>query len=155
MDKLDCQILSAIQNDFPLCQKPYEKIAHKLNIPTDRLLKRIKKLMSKGIIRRFGFSFDSPKLGFCTTLIALSVKPPQVKKAAKIIEQFPEITHSYLRKDDFNIWFTIIAVDKKRIDHILETICSALSLDDSKILNLPMKRLFKLDTRFNVPVCRK
>lgn len=27
--------------------------------------------------------------------------------------QFPQVTHSYLRKDCFNIWFTIIVVDNE------------------------------------------
>ena len=69
-------------------------------------------------------------------------------QAAEIINQFPEVTHSYLRKDDFNIWFTIIAPDEKRISEILEEIRKALCIDSSDILNLPMERVFKLDTRF-------
>ena len=73
-----------------------------------------------------------------------------VEKAAEVIGEFHEVTHSYLRKDNFNVWFTIIAADNIRIEDILEQIRSCLSLDDSQVLNLPMKRLFKLDTRFNV-----
>ncbi len=37
----------------------------------------------------------------------------------------------------------------ERIDYILEHICSALSLESSQVLNLPMKRVFKLNARFN------
>jgi hypothetical protein len=54
-----------------------------------------------------------------------------------------------LRNDQFNIWFTIIASDNERIGQILEQIRSALSLNDSQVLNLPVKRLFKLDARFS------
>ncbi|UCF14663.1 MAG: hypothetical protein JSW59_14710, partial [Phycisphaerales bacterium] len=64
---------------------------------------------------------------------------------------FSEVTHSYLRNDNFNIWFTIIAADDERIQQILDEIRSIMSLNRSQILNLPMKRLFKLDTRFKVP----
>jgi len=60
------------------------------------------------------------------------------------------VTHSYLRRDDFNIWFTIIADDEEKIKYILEQIRSALSLKSSQVLNLPMKRIFKLDARFKV-----
>ncbi|GAF71750.1 unnamed protein product, partial [marine sediment metagenome] len=73
-----------------------------------------------------------------------------VDRAAKIVGQFPEVTHSYLRKDRFNIWFTIIAVNNERIEYILEQIRCSLSLKNSQVLNLPAKRLFKLDARFNV-----
>ena len=148
MDELDWRILEALQNDFPLNTKPYEIIADKLKIPCDELCSRIERMMSEGVIRRIGASLDSRKFGFCSTLAAVSIEPNLVDKAAEIIVLFPEVTHSYLRKDDFNIWFTIIATDEERLVEILEEIRTALSIDTSDILNLPVKRLFKLDARF-------
>lgn len=148
MDKLDYQILDVLQDDFPLSQRPYEVIARRLGLPCDELWDRICKLMSEGVIRRIGASLDSRQLGFCSTLAAVRVKAADIERAAEIIGKFPEVTHSYLRGDDFNIWFTIIAPEEKRIGEILEEIRKALSIDSSDILNLPMKRVFKLDTRF-------
>ena len=150
MDELDWRILQALQNDFPLSKRPYEIIARKLQIPCEQLWNRVQRLMTKGMIRRIGVSLDSHKFGFCSTLAAVSVEPNLVDKAAEIIGQFPEVTHSYLRKDDFNIWFTIIATDEERLVEILKEIRTALSIDTSDILNLPVKRLFKLDARFRV-----
>jgi len=37
MDELDCRILEALQNDFPLSEEPYEIIARGLQIPCDQL----------------------------------------------------------------------------------------------------------------------
>ena len=150
MDELDWRILQALQNDFPLSARPYEIIACKLQIPCEQLWNRVQRLMTKGVIRRIGASLDSRKLGFCSTLAAVSIEPNLVDKAAEIIGRFPEVTHSYLRKDDFNIWFTIIATDEERLVEILKEIRTALSIDTSDILNLPVKRLFKLDARFRV-----
>jgi DNA-binding Lrp family transcriptional regulator len=150
MDDLDRRILQALQNDFPLENRPYETIARNLGIPYDELWRRTEELMADGVIRRMGASLDSAKLGFSSTLAAVSVAPNLVEQAAQIIGAFPEVTHSYLRRDLLNIWFTIIAVDTDRIAHILDQIRSALSLDGSQILNLPVKRLFKLDARFDI-----
>jgi len=150
MDKPDWRILQALQNDFPLSERPYEIIARKLQIPCEQLWNRVQRLMTKGMIRRIGVSLDSRKLGFCSTLAAVSVKPELVDKATEIIGQFPEVTHSYLRKDDFNIWFTVIAPDEERLVEILKEIRTALSIDSSDVLNLPVKRLFKLDARFKI-----
>jgi hypothetical protein len=80
----------------------------------------------------------------------VSVEPALVDRAAETIGEFHEVTHSYLRNDAFNIWFTLIAVDDERIEEILEQIRTSLSLEKSKVLNLPVKRLFKLDARFSV-----
>jgi len=153
MDKLDCRILAALQSDFPLSERPYEIIARRLQISCGRLWNRLQSLMSDGVIRRITAGLDSRKLGFCSTLAAVNVKEGLVERASEIIGRFPEVTHSYLRKDHFNIWFTIIAVDNERIEYILEQIRSSLSLEKSQVLNLPAKQLFKLDVRFNILPC--
>jgi DNA-binding Lrp family transcriptional regulator len=151
MDKIDSQIIQELQYNFPLSERPYEVIAGKLKISEEEIWNRIQTMLDKGLIRRIGASFDSNKLGFHSTLAAVSVAPELVNRAAEIIGRFYEVTHSYLRNDVFNIWFTLIAIDDNRIENILEQIRKSLSLERSKILNLPMKRLFKLDARFRVP----
>ena len=150
MDKVDSQVLKALQNEFPLSERPYETIASKLDIQCSELWKRIEKLVDEGIIRRLGASLNSHKLGFCSTLAAINVQANLVERATEVIDQFPEITHSYLRKDHFNIWFTVIASDNERIEQVLEQISSSLSLESSQLINLPVKKLFKLDARFNI-----
>ena len=151
MDKIDSQILQELQYDFPLSERPYEVIAGRLKISKEEIWNRIQTMLDKGLIRRMGASFDSNKLGFRSTLAAVSVAPELVNRAAEIIGRFYEVTHSYLRNDVFNIWFTLIAINDNRIENILEQIRKSLSLERSKVLNLPMKRLFKLDARFRVP----
>jgi DNA-binding Lrp family transcriptional regulator len=150
MDEKDFQILETLQNNFPLSERPYDIISQRLQIPLDELWDKIQRLMNEGVIRRIGASIDSRKLGFCSTLAAVSCKTEMIQQAAKIIGQFPEVTHSYLRNDNFNIWFTLIAIDEESIERILEQIRTSLSLERSQILNLPMKRLFKLNARFKV-----
>jgi siroheme decarboxylase len=150
MDKLDSQILKAVQNEFPLSERPYEVMADNLKITSNELWDRLEKLTNDGVIRRIGVSINSHKFGFCSTLAAVSVQPELVDQAAEIIGRFPEVTHNYLRNNEFNIWFTVIAVDTERIAAVLDQIRRSLSLDTSEILNLPMKRLFKLNTYFNV-----
>jgi len=148
MDELDHRILQVLQDEFPLSEEPYEVLADKLRISCDELWERVERLLGEGVIRRIGASLDSRKLGYCSTLAAISVKADRVEQAAEIIGRYPEVTHSYLRDDEFNIWFTVIAADNKRIAAILGEICSGLSLESSQVLNLPAKQIFKLDARF-------
>jgi len=150
MDKTDSKILQELQDAFPLSERPYEVIAERLEISNEELWDRIQTMLDEGVIRRMGASFDSKKLGFRSTLAAVRVDSEQVDCAANIIGRFHEVTHNYLRNDVFNIWFTIIAVDDNRIEDILEQIRTSLSLERSDVLNLPVKRLFKLDARFRV-----
>lgn len=150
MDKSDSQILQELQYNFPLSERPYEVIADRLQISHTELWEKVQKMLDERVIRRMGASFDSKKLGFSSTLAAVSVWPELVDRADEIIGKFTEVTHSYLRNNAFNIWFTLIAIDKKRIEEILEQLRASLSLYKSKILNLPVKRLFKIDARFSI-----
>lgn len=148
MDELDYRILDALQNEFPLSERPYEILAEKLEISGDELWRRVQGLVEDGVIRRMGASLDSRKLGYSSTLAAISVSAERVDEASAVVGRYPEVTHSYLRDDKFNIWFTVIAVDNDRIESILEEIRSALSLEPAAVLNLPVTKLFKLDARF-------
>ena len=150
MDNIDRRILQELQDDFPLRERPYDIVADRLQITREDLWDRIQRMLDNGVIRRIGASIDSRKFGFRSTLAAVSVEPEIVERAAEVIGRFHEVTHSYLRDDVFNIWFTIIAVDDERIEEILEQIRSSLSLEKSKVLNLPVRQLFKLDARFGV-----
>ncbi|HLB74098.1 MAG TPA: AsnC family transcriptional regulator [Sedimentisphaerales bacterium] len=151
MDELDHRILDALQNEFPLSERPYDVLAERLEIPGDELWERVRRLVQEGVIRRMGTSLDSRKLGYSSTLAAISVPAERVDEAAQVVGKYPEVTHSYLRNDQFNIWFTVIAADSRRIANILEEIRSALSLERAAVLNLPMTKLFKLDARFKTP----
>lgn len=151
MDNLDMQILDAIQGGFPLCERPYDRIAEKLGISADDLFIKVKGMLDSGVIRRMGVSLDSRKLGYSSTLAAVRVKAELVEHASEVIGNYHEVTHSYLREDDYNIWFTLIAPNTGRIAKILEEIRSELSLKADDVLNLPVERLFKLDARFKAP----
>ena len=85
MDELDYRILQALQNDFPLSPRPYEIIARKLQISCEQLWNKLQKLMADGVIRRIGASLDSHKLGYCSTLAAISVEDSVVEQAALLI----------------------------------------------------------------------
>ncbi len=148
MDSIDKKILAQLQDAFPIEERPYDIIADRLGIGADDLLDRISRLSDEGVIRRIGVSLNSKKLGFASTLAAVRVAPEMVDRAAEVIGDYCEVTHSYQRDDRYNIWFTVIAVDNDRVAAVLKEIQTTLSLNDDDVLNLPTVKLFKLDARF-------
>ena len=148
MDDLDRRIIKELQGNFPLETNPYEILADSLAIDVDELWKRVVNLVESGFIRRIGFSIDSRKMGYSSTLAAIRVSPERIDKACELIDDYPQITHSYLREDAFNIWFTVIAEDQNQISWILDKIKSELALSEQDVMDLPVEKLFKLDARF-------
>jgi DNA-binding Lrp family transcriptional regulator len=148
MDELDRIIINELQENFPLQANPYEILAGNLRIPVERLWTRIQTLVESGVIRRIGFSIDSRKMGYSSTLAAIRVLPERVEAVSELIATYPEITHGYLREDGYNIWFTVIAENKDRVWAVVEEIRLKLGLSGEDIMNLPVEKLFKLDARF-------
>lgn len=150
MDAVDRRVLGLLQSEYPLCERPYEALAAKAGLSEKEFWGRVEKLLSEGVIRRIGASMDSAGLGFSSTLAAVRVEEGRVEAAAELIGGYEEVTHSYLRGDEYNIWFTVIAESESRVVEIIGEIGERLGLGEGDVLNLPMKRKFKLDTRFDV-----
>jgi len=150
MDAVDKRVLELLQGEFPVCERPYGTLAEKAGLSEEELWGRVEKLLCEGVIRRIGASMDSAGLGFSSTLAAVRVRPSRVEEAAEVIGGYEEVTHSYLRGDEYNIWFTVIAESGERVAKIIGEIRERLGLVEADVLNLPMKRMFKLDARFDV-----
>ncbi|MBL7215604.1 MAG: AsnC family transcriptional regulator [Phycisphaerae bacterium] len=148
MDEPDRRIIRELQENFPLAVNPYEIMAQNIGMETEELWRRVLALVESGVIRRIGFSIDSRKIGYTSTLVAIRVPPDKIDAASEVLSAYPQITHSYLRDDAFNIWFTVIAEDAERISAILEEIRQKLGLPDEAMMDLPAGKFFKLDTRF-------
>jgi DNA-binding Lrp family transcriptional regulator len=148
VDELDHRIIHELQDNFPLEPNPYEILAANFGISEDELWRRVVALVESGVIRRIGFSIDSHKMGYASTLAAVRIAPERVEEASELIAAYPQVTHSYLREDAFNIWFTVIAENTSRIAAILEEIRTKLGLSKEDIMDLPVQKLFKLDARF-------
>lgn len=148
MDEIDRKILNNLQKDFPVSTRPYQVLGRKLGFSEKDVFSRVKKMKRAGLIRRLGASFDSRKLGFKSTLVGMKVPAKRLKKVISIVNRYDGVTHNYLREDEFNLWFTLIAPSQGTIKSILRQIREKSGIED--ILNLPAKRLFKISVNFSV-----
>jgi len=147
MDRIDRAILNSIQGEFPLTSRPFAELGAKLGLDEDEIISRIQKLKDANIIRRIAPIINVKKLGGASTLIAMSVSSNRIDEVAGIINTYPEVSHNYLRQDKYNIWFTVSAPSKSRLDQILEEVGEKTGCP---YLNLPTVKTFKLGVKFEV-----
>lgn len=145
---MDKSILNRLQKDIPFVRRPWKALAAELNIEEGVLIKRIDLLRKKGVIRRISAGFDPRRIGFASTLVAVKTGPRDIDKVARKINIYPEVTHNYGRDSEYNLWFTLVAKDKKRIAQIVKRVKKDKNIKG--MLALPAVRLFKIDVNFKV-----
>jgi DNA-binding Lrp family transcriptional regulator len=143
---LDRCILDRLQQDIPFIKRPWRSIARELNIDEPLILSRIDLLKKQGIIRRISATFNPRRIGFVSTLVAAKVAAKNIDRVAKRLNYYHEVTHNYKRDAEYNLWFTLIAQNRKKIARILSQIKKDKDID--KIIELPAIRLFKIDVKF-------
>ena len=73
LDKLDTEILNEIQWKFPLVVKPFDEMAKKFEISSDEVKGRLIQLKRKGVLRQLSAIFDTRKLGYTSSLVAMEI----------------------------------------------------------------------------------
>lgn len=148
LDDLDKAILNEIQSHFPIVSRPYAEMGQRTGVSEEEVLSRVQAMVDAGVIRRIGANFTSRKLGYTSTLCAAAVAPELLDRFVDTVNHYPGVTHNYLRRHHFNVWFTLIAPSPARLNEILQEISRATGVEE--ILSLPAHEIFKIKVDFPV-----
>jgi DNA-binding Lrp family transcriptional regulator len=145
---MDLKLLSAVQDGFPITARPFQDLGRALGIDEEEVIERLARLQSGGLVRRIGPVLDLRKLGRSGILAALQVPEEGADAAAQVINEYPEVSHNYLRPSEsgYNLWFTVSATEE-RIQEILQEIRIKTG---RKMLVLPTLRIFKIGVKFDI-----
>jgi siroheme decarboxylase len=147
LDDLDKAILNEIQSHFPIVSRPYAEVAGRVGVPEAEVIQRVQAMMVSGVIRRIGANFTSRKLGYTSTLCAARVPEESMAHFVEVVNRYPGVTHNYLRRHHFNVWFTLIAESTERLEQILAEIKETSGVE---VLSLPAEEIFKIKVDFPV-----
>jgi DNA-binding Lrp family transcriptional regulator len=148
LDEMDRMILNEIQSHFPIEARPYQVLAETLGCSEEEVLQRVQDLKDRDVIRRIGANCNSRKLGYTSTLCAAKVPSRLMERFVEVVNSYMGVTHNYRRDHDYNIWFTLIAPSKEKIERILGEIVELTEV--AEIISLPAERLFKIQVDFEV-----
>ncbi|MBI5250941.1 MAG: Lrp/AsnC family transcriptional regulator [Desulfomonile tiedjei] len=98
LDTVDKKILVALQGDLDDSPEPYEKMAFELGITQDEVIRRIKRLLDEGVIRRIGAMIRHIEAGIgFNGMVVWKVDPQCIEDVGNKLAAFREVTHCYER----------------------------------------------------------
>ena len=148
MDELDKEILNEIQWSFPLVTRPFDAIAKKFNTTPEIVKERLNSLKESGVLRQLSAIFDTRKLGYTSSLVAMEIESDKLEHVANQINRHPGVSHNYERDHQFNLWFTLAVPPGTDLKTELEkfNVLSGIK----KVRMLPTLQLFKIGVKLDL-----
>ena len=148
MDKLDTEILNEIQWTFPLVVRPFDAIATKFVISPDEVKDRLNHLKRKGVLRQLSAIFDTRKLGYTSSLVAMEIEPDKLEYIAHQINKHPGVSHNYEREHQFNLWFNLDVTHGSDLEKEFDKFSKLDGIKKTRML--PTLQLFKIGVKLDM-----
>mgnify|MGYP000008799019 CR=1 FL=1 len=152
LDQFDTRLLTLLQKEVPLTDRPFATIARELGVGESQVLDRIARLRSQPnpVIRQISGIFDTKSLGYESTLVAARVAESELESAVRVINAHPGVTHNYLRNHAYNLWYTVAVPPDSRLG--LERTVDVLHRQSGAIATrmFPTLKLYKIGVNFDL-----
>ncbi len=135
-------VLEILQKGIPPVAEPYKYIGESAGLDESTVLEIVRNLKDRKIIRNIAGIFEGKSLGYKLSLVSFKVKDENLEQAAAVINSHPGVSHNYLRKHDFNIWFTLAEESPEAFEKSLSVIFRKSGADDYLVLK--NEKLFKI-----------
>ncbi len=149
MDLTDRKLLNIVQSKFPLDETPYQHIGRDLGIGEDEVIRRLGQLRKGNVLRQISAIFDTRRLGYKTTLVAVAYGDGTLHAGALKISEHPGVSHNYAREGSYyNLWFTLAVPPGDDIEATVEGMAGETGAISYRIM--PTIRFFKIGVNFDM-----
>ncbi|WP_149141655.1 AsnC family transcriptional regulator [Gemmobacter caeruleus] len=145
-DPRDIRLLDDFQRDLPLGHRPFAEMGLALGLSEAEVLARLARMRAEGRITRVGATVR-PNTAGASTLAALRVPDDRLEEVAALVGAEPGVNHSYLREDDWNLWFVATAPTPDSLARLLARIEAQSGVP---LIDLRLVRPFNIDLGFRL-----
>lgn len=154
LDSFDTRLIEAIQDGFPIVERPYEQVADEIDADPDAVRSRIDALLASGAIKRLGLVVDRRAVGYtANSMVAWAVPPDSVDDAGTAAGAHPTVTKCYRRPRNldrdwpYTLFTMIHAKDAKTVDAVVAELAAGPVPYDYERLET-VKRYKQTGTRY-------
>ncbi|MCW8920181.1 MAG: AsnC family transcriptional regulator [Sedimenticola sp.] len=132
LDDLDRKIIVATQSGLPLVSEPYAVIAKEVESSADEVIKRVKRMLESGIIRRIGAVPNHYTLGFKGNgMTVWDIPDNKVRQCGEMIGALDFVSHAYERPRhqpewNYNLFAMVHGKDRTEVEKKVKLIADML-----------------------------
>ncbi|WP_100638741.1 Lrp/AsnC family transcriptional regulator [Marinobacter salexigens] len=147
MSPIEKVLINRLQHGLPLVRHPFAAVADELNLKEQQILDTVKKLLSEGVLTRFGPMFHAGEMGGALTLAAMRIPEADFERVTEQVNSFDEVAHNYRREHDLNMWFVLATETQSAI---ASTIRAIEDTTGYPVYNMPKEQEFHVHLHFTV-----
>ncbi len=146
LDAKDRALINALQGGFPLCDEPYAAVGAALGLSGDEVIARLRSLLDRKVLTRFGPMYQIERIGGAFVLAALKVPEADYESVAAAVNALPEVAHNYRRDHALNMWFVLATETPDGIAAAVGKIEAATGLP---VFAFPKEREYFVEMKLN------
>jgi siroheme decarboxylase len=148
MDGIDKKLVNTMQWKFPVVSRPWQALADEVGTSEDDVIRRIGRLREIGVVRQISPIFDTRKLGYKSSLVAVRAAPERLEEAAAVVNSHPGVSHNYRRDHYFNMWFTIAVPPEQDLETEVKRLTERAGVE--KVRLLPTLKMYKIAVKLDM-----
>ena len=140
------RLVRLLQEEFPVCERPFEQLAARLGTTQEHVMEMTRRLQEEGKLRRITVSLFHVHAGFrVNSMLVWDVPEERLDRAAREAAKLDQVTHCYVRQRreefDYNLYTMVHETSRERFDALLEQLKAMI--DPVKFCDLRTSRELK------------
>ncbi len=144
IDPIDAMLIHRLHGDFPLADRPFREVGEQLGLSEDEVITRLQRMLSDGMLTRFGPLFQIEPAGGQFVLAAMQVPEERFDAVAAQVNAHDEVAHNYQREHAFNMWFVLACTSPEAVRAACERIERETGL---RVYAFPKEKEFFVELR--------
>ena len=119
------RLIRLLQEDFPLCEHPFEQLAQQLGTSQEHVMEMTRQLQEEKKLRRISVSLFHVQAGFrVNSMLVWDVPEERLEGVAREAAKLDQVTHCYVRerreKFDYNLYTMVHETSQERFEALKE-----------------------------------
>lgn len=131
LSKNEIRLIRCLQEEFPLCERPFLQLAQKLDLPESEVIEMTRRLQEAGCLKRLAAVLYHTRVGYTVNaMLVWDVPEDRVDETAGQVIRLPQVSHCYRRNRaegfDYNLYTMVHAESEDELKHLTDRLRSLI-----------------------------